>query len=223
MIVFFKCYKRFQNTLLCIQSVRHLFPEIDIRCLFLYDEDPFEYYRLAPSLENLNVKMYHDKKTYNFGNGKGSDVNGYYFTEGINKMQKLVSSENKVLFLDEDQFFTTGATIQFLLDTDFDLAYATWPAPQTPAPYGRPSVEINGAIVAVNPQRLNHLFPLPEQKEYIELLLGRELHDKAVAQGFKVVDIPTRKYTDFFGDGVHTNDIETMKQQLNAHNIPFNI
>lgn len=221
MIVFFKCYKRIERVILSIQSVRHLFPDIDIRCLLLYETHSTEYDTHKPLLENLKVTLYFDKKTYDFGPAMGSDLNGYYFTEGINKMQRLVADKSKVLFLDEDQFFTTGATIQFLLDNNFDLAYGTWPAPLGAIP--RPTVEINGAIVAIDSQKLNHLFPLPEHREYIELLLGRELHDKAVSQGFNVIKIPTRTYTNFGNDGLHTNSIEEMRSTLFAHNIPFTI
>lgn len=229
MIVFYKNYKRTDRTLLSIQSVRHLFPDIDIRCLFLYDESADEYiYEFEKEIEllkKLKVKLFFDKKKWNFSDRKaaGSSLNGYYFTEGINKIQSITKDCEKVLILDEDSFFTNGLTIEFLLKNNFDLACCYWMAPPNMVSYTeRPMLEMNGSILAINSKKLNPIFPIVEKEEYIEILLGHELFGKVRSMEDSIVlEIPTRYYDNYFGDGVHTNDIEVIKSELQKANIPY--
>ena len=223
MIVFFKNYKRTDRIYLSIQSVRHLFPTMDIRCLFLYDETINEYINDIPKFQKLGVQIYFDKKKYNFGNASaiGSALNGYYFTEGINKIQALTRDCDKVLILDEDSFFTTGETIKFLLNNDFDLACSHWGAPDPIIYKCRPKFEVNGSIICINSKKLNGLFPIIEQGEYIETLLGHELYDKCIDLEFKIIEIATRHGHNFFGDGCWTNDIEVIKAELTKANITY--
>jgi hypothetical protein len=218
MIVFFKNFRRTDRTLLSIQSVRFLFPNIPIYCLNLFLDNEHEYDDYLSEFERLNVKVFSDKKKYNFeSSAAGSRNNGFYFTEGINKMYELIKNEKKVLMLDEDSFFTTGETIKFLIENEFDFAYGTWPSPM-PNKYE----QINGSIICVNPSRLTKLFPIIEKQEYIENLLGAELHNKCLESGFKTLLIPTREYINYGGDGKHTNDIEEIKKELLKAKIPFN-
>jgi hypothetical protein len=226
MIVFYKNYKRTDRTYLSIQSVRHLFPDIDIRCLFLYDETINEYINDIPQFQKLGVQIYFDKKKYNFGNtsAAGSTLNGYYFTEGINKIQALTRDCDKVLILDEDSFFTTGTTIQFLLNNNFDLACGHWPAPPgNSLTYSeRPSFELNASIIAINSKNVNKIFPIMEKEEYVEILLGHELFTKIrEIPNSIILELETRRYTDYGGDGIHTNDIEVIKTELTKANITY--
>lgn len=225
MIVFYKNYKRTDRTLLSIQSVRFLFPAIDISCLLLYDETPSEYDEWLDAFKKFNVNLFFDKKTYNFGDtsGAGSSYNGYYFTEGINKIQKLSKESEKVLIIDEDSFFTTGETIKFLLANPFDLACCHWPAPSEMLTYSeRPQFEMNASILAINSKKLDEFFPIVEKQEYIEVLLGHELFSKVRGMENSIVlEIPTRNYTNYYGDGLHTNDIEVIKEELTKANIPY--
>jgi hypothetical protein len=229
MVVFFKNYKRTDRVLLSIQSVRFLFPDIQINCLNLYDKSADEYlygYENELNLfKKLKVNLFFDKKKYNFGDtsAAGSSYNGYYFTEGINKIQALSKDYDKVLILDEDSFFTTGDTIRFLLNNHFDLACCHWPAPPDILTYPqRPQYEMNASILAINPKTINQFFPIYEKQEYVEILLGHELFDKVRSmQGSIVYEIPTRKYNDYCGDGLHTNDINIIKQELTKANIPY--
>lgn len=215
MIVFFKNFNRTERTLLSIRSVRYLFPDIDIRCLNLFLESEHEYDEYASSFNDMNVKIFFDKKTYNFEtNGFYSMNNGFYFTEGINKIFNLTKNEEKVLMLDEDSFFTTGETLRFLLENDFDLAYGTWPSPE---PNGYE--QINASIICLNCFKLKTLFPIPEKQEWVENLLGRELHNKCVELGYKTVKIPTRDYINYGGDGIHTNNIEEIKTEMRKANM----
>lgn len=219
MIIFFKNFKRTERTLLSIQSVRHLFPNIEIYCLNLFLESEDEYAEHLELFKEFNVKLFFDKKKYNFeSSGAGSINNGFYFTEGINKMYNLTKDKEKVLMLDEDSFFTTGETIKFLLNNDFDFAYGTWPSPMP-----NNFEQINGSIVGINCLKLANLFPIPEKEEYIENLLGAELHNKCIESGLNTLLIPTRLYINYGGDGTHTNNIDEIKLELSKANIPFKI
>jgi hypothetical protein len=218
MLIFYKNFNRLDRTFLSIQSVRYLFPDIEIHCLLQYENDKSEYNKdHIYKLEELNVKLHFDKKKYNFGNnGAGSLNNGYYFTEMLNKLYSLSSDYEKVLMMDEDNFFTSGETIRFLINNEFDLAYGSWPAPGNDI-----NNSINGSILCVNCKKLKDLFPLPERKEYIEILLTRELLNKCKALNLKTLLIPTRLYTDYGGDGLFTNDVNIMKKELNNKNIKY--
>jgi len=224
MIIFYKNYKRTDRTFISIQSVKHMFPDIDVRCLFLYDNDTSEYDLDIEKFKSIGVTCYLDKKTYNFKklSAAGSSLNGYYFTEGINKIYNIVKNyDTKVLILDEDSYFTNGDTIKFLLSNQFDLGWAYWKCPPNPIRYPKRDIGINGSIVAINPKNLSKYFPIPEVQEYIEHLLGFELYDKCINDGLSVIKIPTRLYDDYCGDGTHTNDIEEMKLELVKNNINF--
>jgi hypothetical protein len=61
MIVFYKNFKRTERTLLSIQSVRHFYPDMDIRCLNLFLDNADEYKEYIEKFESLNVKLYFDK------------------------------------------------------------------------------------------------------------------------------------------------------------------
>lgn len=203
--------------LLSIASVRHLFPDIEIRILQQYVRHDAEYDGMNGELERLGVeKIYHTRKRHDpNGRPKGSwsNRNGLYFTEGLNGMMERAGDvEDKLVMLDEDHFFTTGETLRFLDGADFDLATGQWPAP--PSAKNRPSREVNGSIIAVDTRSMGEFFPLPERAEYIEILLGRELHDRAVGKKLKVIDIPTRNYTNFGGDGFHSNDTDEIRRGL---------
>jgi hypothetical protein len=217
MIIFFKNFKRTDRTLLSIQSVRHLYPNIEIYCLNLFINNKDEYSDYINLFNELNVKVFYGLKKYNFeSSAEGSKNNGLYFTEGINKMYQLSSDKTKVLMLDEDSFFTSGETIKFLLENEFDLAYGVWPAPDN-----KTILQINGSIIAFNCVSTKSIFPINEYVEYIENLLGNEVYEKCLSLGLKTIPIPTRNYTNYGNDGVHTNDINKIREELTKSKIPF--
>ena len=217
MIIFYKNYRRLERTYLSIQSVRYLFPHIEIHCLIQYKNEINEINeKHIKLLQDLNIVLHFEKKLYDFGaNGCGSTVNGYYFTEYINKIQKLSNNYEKVLILDEDNFFTTGETIHFLLNNEYDFAYGTWIEPDGTKD------SVNASIICINSKKLAELFPLPEQNEYIEPLLRRELLDKCVKLGYSTLTIPTRNYDNYGNDGLFTNDVEVIKHELKLKNIVY--
>lgn len=283
MIVFYRNYKRTERTLLCIQSVRHLFPDIDIRCLLTHDNDASEYNHTLSYFDKLNVKVYHHKKIYRFGlygenyedewvkglitkfreeqdadkeNGPGNVVDGrhhgfsysYFTIEYLNKIQSLLKDvDDKVLILDEDHFFTTGETIRFLLDTDYDLACGLYSEtmqafdPVAPRINEQHTAEraiernnefvkeqilayhVNGNIQSFNPKKLNSLFPLIPHG-CIEPALASQLLVPCVRKGYKVVSIPTRCFgLQYPRDGMHTNGVNNVSGCLNIAQIPHEI
>ncbi len=81
-------------------------------------------------LQDLNIILHFEKKKYDFGATVcGSSVNWYYFTEYINIIQKLTNDYEKVLIMYENNFFTKGEIIHFLLNNEFYLAYGAWIEP----------------------------------------------------------------------------------------------
>ena len=107
MIIFYKNYRRTERTLLSIKSVRHLFPNIQIKCLLLYNYSSTEYEDVLLDFRKLGVEIFFDKKTNNFDDGPQNvatpaGLMGFYFTEGINKIQNIMKEyDGKVLILDE--------------------------------------------------------------------------------------------------------------------------
>lgn len=225
MIVFYKNYKRTDRVLLSIQSVKHLFPELEVRCLMLYDETPDEYNEYLGLFEKFNVLTFFDKKKYNFGSHSvGMATNGFYFSEGINKIFDLVKDLNdKVVILDEDEFFTTGETLRHLLENDFDLACYYWHGFDPLIYSNRPSLEISASMLAIRPPSVAKYFPLPEQHEFVEIILGHELHDKCINDNLNVFIIPSRYHNNYMGDGIHTNDINEIIFHLEKFNIPYTL
>ena len=65
------------------------------------------------------------------------------------------------------------------------------------------------------------MFPVTEMHEYIENILGYELYDKCESEGHQILQIPTRMHYNYFGDGVCTNDINVIMDELNKANIPY--
>jgi hypothetical protein len=208
MIVAYKNYKRTERLLLCIRSVKHFMPDVQIHCLNLFDEAPAEYDSDIDAFKKLGVDVHFAKNKHKCGPGFGSPCNGFYYTEYLNYFSIMFQDLNeKVIAMDEDVYFTTGQTLAYLRDTDFDLAWANWW-------WG-----VNGGILGINFNRLAKLFPLPEIKLEIEKILKAYLLDKAVSSGFSVAKIPTRDSENYFGDGSYTNDTMKVKSDLVAAKI----
>lgn len=210
--IFYKDYKRTDRTILSIQTVRRLFPWIRICLLLQYKESVDEIEKSTLKLlYKMGVRLFLDKKKYDFGSsGANTTYNGYYFTEMINKIQKLsVDMElERVFILDEDNFFTSGETIRFLQRHDFNLAYGTWIAPNK-------TISINASCIALNIPNTKDIFPLPEKEELIEYLL--ETHLLNVIREWdspNIIQIPTRNYTDYGNDGAFVNSKEEMLQYI---------
>lgn len=234
MIIFFKCFRRIDRVYLSIQTVRYIFPKIQIECMLQYKNDINEINKNhIEKIRKLNVNIFFDKKKYDFGqSGESSIVNGFYFTEMINKAHNHYKEyDGKVLVLDEDNIFTKKTTINFLINNEFDLAYGTWGSPDTAhldsckKKYGifkeqGGNITPNASFMCFNFKKLNDFFPLPEKKFWVENLLLEELVAK-VKDNYNVKLIPTRNFYDYGGDGIFTNDIRVLKRCVHQANIKF--
>jgi hypothetical protein len=202
MIVAYKNYKRTERALLCITSVRHFLPDVEIHCINLIDEVSSEYDAYRPEFDRLGVKVHFAKNKHKCGPGICSPCNGYYYTEYLNYFNIIFKDKEKVVAMDEDVYFTTGETLRFLRDTNYDFAWATW------------WVGVNAGILGINFKKMAPLFPLSEKKVYIEIILREELLDRATQMGMSIVKIPTRHEANYFGDGTYTNDTEVIRSDL---------
>ena len=177
-------------------------PSVEVHCLFLFDNGPEEYESEASRFRDMGVVVHYDRNKHRLGPGCYSPANGCYYTEYLNYFSQIFKDEKKVLAMDEDVYFTTGETLRWMNETEFDLAWAPW------------WIGVNAAILGINFQKLGCLFPLPEKVEYIEAILRDELHKKAVDMGADIKLIPTRNHDNYFGDGSYTNDTEHIRRHL---------
>lgn len=206
MIVAYKNYRRTERLELCMRSARHFAPAAEMHCLFLFDDSPEEYGDEVGKIESLGARVHFEKNKYRLGPGCFSRANGFYYTEYLNYFSRIFAGAKKVVAMDEDVYFTTGQTLRWMADTDFDLAWASW--------HCCDGWGVNASILGINFERLAGLFPIPERMEYIETLLQSELHDRAASDGADLKEIPTRKNHDYCGDGSWTNDTDKIRRDL---------
>jgi len=213
MIVCIKNYHKNRNSSLTARSVRHFLPDSKIYLFNIYE---------TLSRENLDIDVFDGVFDFEakysgkiWGTGEGSPSNGLYFTEGINHIfDKFSSTAEKVLILDEDHFFTTGATLKELEENDYDFAWAYWFAPD-PHP-----LDMSASILSFRPAKVSHVFPLPERVQFIETLLRTELHEKLI-NTCNLHKITTRDHGDYHGDGKFTNDANFIAENLRNAGIYF--
>lgn len=206
MIVAYKNYKRTERLSLSLLSAMHFAPRAEFHCLFLYDESKDELSKDAKTIRDMGVQVHFAKSKHNVGPASNSESNGLYFTEYLNYFSKIFQNKKKVIVLDEDNYFTTGSTLKWMEETEFDLAWARWYCPRG---WG-----VNASIVGVNFEKIGHVFPLPERVEYIETLLQKELYEKAISAGAVTKEIPTRNNHNYFGDGSWTNDVNEIRRHM---------
>jgi len=210
MIFCIKNYHKNVNSSLTATSIKYFGKHHKVVLLNIYkdniDQDGLD---LSKFDEIFNFKA-----KYDFGPGEGSPANGFYFTEGINHAQRLFSNiDDKIVVLDEDHFFTNGATIKELEENEYDLAWAFWIAPP-------PESEntVSGAIISFRPKKVNILFPLPERMQYIEHLLKEEFLEK-LPNDLISYKMKNRNHGDYNGDGFFTNDHREIYNSLKNNNI----
>lgn len=206
------CIKNFHkniNSSLTAKSIKH-FGNYKIYLINVYQNKICR--------ENLDESLFEDiydfKAKYDFGPGFANPANGYYFTEGINHAFNIFKEESdKLIILDEDHFFTNGATIKELNENEYDYAWAHWASPN-PHPN-----DINAAIMSLRPSKFLNLniFPIPERMQYVETLLRLELFDK-IPNNLIKYKIKNRNYlnygAEYYGDGCFTNDHNVILQNL---------
>jgi hypothetical protein len=206
------CIKNFHkniNSSLTARSIKH-FGDHKVVLINVY-KDIIDYTDLD---KNIFDKIYNFKAKYDFGPGEGSPANGYYFTEGINHAFNCFKDTNeKIVVLDEDHFFTTGQTIKELEENEYDLAWAFWISPPPES-----DNTVSGAIISFKPKMVESLFPLPERMQYIEHLLKEEFLEK-LPDNLSSYKIKNRHHGNYYGDGFFTNDYNDIFKALKNNNI----
>lgn len=215
-----KNFKRTKDCLLTIKSIKH-FCDNEIHILNLFNESIDEYKTSELSydeeLDNMGVIQHFWKTKHNCGPGYHSPANGLYYSEGLNYCFEIFKEQNKkVIFLDENHFFTSGETISFLLNNDYDFAYGTWGNPTSD---GKDENFLpNCSLLGINFFNLRHLFPIQEILMYCEPLISQEILFKIIDKS-RVSKIPTRLKENYCGDGFHTNDYNQMYDALQKSGI----
>lgn len=206
MIVCIKNYHKNINSSLTARSVKHFLPDSKVYLINVYEDLNRDGLDSSVFDGIIDFKAKYSGKIW--GPGEGSPSNGLYFTEGINHAFNLFSdSEDKVVILDEDHFFTSGQTLRELKETEYDFAWAYWFAPD-PHP-----LDMSASILSFRPKKVSHLFPLPERVQFIETLLRTELHEKLIGNCI-IHKISTRDHGDYHGDGKFTNSHQVIEDEL---------
>lgn len=189
-------------------------PDVKIHCISLYKKSSEEYSTQEPLsdyIDNYYMKTAYvnpaNKPTDHIDSSMTSGYqnidNGKYFVEGFNYVyEKFGHLDEKVLMLAEDHFFTKAKTLQFLRNTDYDLAYAPWDSIK----------DANASIISINFSKVD-CFPLPVPEGVpVEIHLKYFLVMQVPYD--RKVRIPTRVHIDYMGDGKYTNSSEEIKLQL---------
>lgn len=200
LVVCFKNFFRNRHVNLTAKSIRHFVPNAKLFCLCLYKHDKSEY----DSQEPLNMQcFYRQTKYHGFGPGAANPKNNCFFSEGYNFIYEYFKDfEDKILMLAEDHFFTTGATLNEVVEYDYDAAYGSW----------RGDTLVNGSILAIKPKKVSNFFPLDETD-------ARNIEDnlyKCFLAGVKQkAQLSTRgPEIDYHGDGIYTNDADIIEEEL---------
>jgi hypothetical protein len=190
---------------LTARSIKHFLHDAEFNVLNLYKESVSEYDG-QPPLFTGNVYSRQSKYT-GMGSSVGNLANNLFFSEGYNIIADLYKGcDQKILMICEDHFFTTGATLRELRDTEFDLAVAPWDS------YGiHRNIEnrgVNGSLLCVRPTKVS--FPIPEKKEPVEGVMQGWFDE----QKCKKHRLSTRDAIDYKGDGFYSNSAKEIEEAL---------
>jgi hypothetical protein len=221
MIVAFRNFFRNKTVNLTARSIRHFRPDVKIYCISFYKHDSSEYDTQEPLLDFIEETRVATKYVNSTGkptdhvdttqtSGYANPDNAKYFAEGYNEIWKLLRGTNdKVLMLAEDHFFTTGETLKELEEHDFALAYAPWDHPS--------ELDANGSIICMNLAHLDALFPIPEEGHMIEHRIWESVVNRVKEE--HRYKIKNRRRINYFGDGMYTNSSEEIENELRKANI----
>ena len=132
-----------------------------------------------------------------------NSINTLFFSEGYNAVYDHFKDYNgKLLCMNEDQFFTTGKTIQDLKENDFDLAWANWNWPT--------NLSVNGSILCFNPSKCSSLFPLPEFPVFVDSCYYEFIVARQKRHQLKLYKMKYRNGEDYGNDGIRTNNYHVM-------------
>lgn len=222
MIVCFKNFKRNKMVNLTATSIRHFLPEVEIFCYTLYKHDynaeyssqePLHDYikELTAPTKYISPIDVHDSSQYGTTSGFANPCNGMYFCEGYNLIYETWEGyDQPVLILGEDHFFTTGETLNELVNSDYDVAYGDWDS--WPG-----HLRANGSILCIVPSKVSNIFPIPEVVGSIEDQVGEFLL-KHIPEN-RLHKLSTRDALNYHGDGMYTNSSDEMISMIKEHGI----
>jgi len=216
--VCFRNFYRNKMVNLSAKSIKHFLPRANIHCVSLY-KDTYDEYKDQEPLDNhiinivaktkyvnKNPDAVHDHVDTTKTSGYAHPDNGLWFSEGYNIIFNIFKQyDEPVVMLSEDHFFTTGAVLREIVENSYDIAYAS----------GDRDINANGSLLVINPQKVKHLFPLPEVRVPIESLLETHL----VSRVENRYSIKHRKWIDYCGDGIYTNSSADMIREMKASGI----
>ena len=217
LFVVLKNFQRNRMVNLTATSVKHFLPNASIYCLTLYKESMDEYASQEPLLpfiteftektKFVSGKDIHDSNNPHEVSGFGHPNNGAFFAEGYNMIfEKFRGSDQKVLMLAEDHFFTSGQTLREVVDVDWDLAYGPWAEWQG-------CYSVNGSILGVVPSKVGHCFPVGEMENVTVEWLFYNMLIRQVDKD-RVHAFSTRREDNYFGDGMYTNSSEVIEEKM---------
>jgi hypothetical protein len=216
MIFAFRNFFRNKTVNLTARSIRHFIPDAEIYCVSFYKRDPSEYDSQEPLLDFITefrqqtkyvnpIDKPTDHEDTTQTSGYANPDNAKYFAEGYNAIWKTFRyTDDKVVMLAEDHFFTTGATLRELEENEFVLAYAPWDHPS--------ELDANGSILCMNLMHLDSLFPIPEEGHMIEHRIWHSVVNNVRED--RRYKIKNRRRIDYHGDGMYTNSSVEIENEL---------
>ena len=214
MIVVYKNFFRNRMVNLSKKSVQHFLPDAKFYAVSLFKHSTDEYASQEP-LDADIVNCYRQTK-WVLNNNRPLDTtvdsesagyaylgNARLFCEGLNFVyEEFKHTNEKVLMLAEDHFFTTGETLRELTNNEFDWSYGTWTN----------STDVNGSILCFRPQALSYLLPIEEGMGTVEPYLEEKI--TLQVDPSKRHRLTTRHHLDYHGDGFYTNSSDAMTTAL---------
>lgn len=200
-------------------SVKHFIPDAEFHCITFYKQSVDEYDSsepLHPWINEIKVKTKYVNDNQRPTDSDNIVTSGYanpdnvlFFTEWYNIGYEMFKDvDEKVLFLGEDHYFTTGQTLKELVEVDFDVAFAQWDKPHVCW------YEANASILCFKPNLFKGVFPIPEVKtgHLIETVMGYHIVLNVPRE--RVHTLSTRLGIDYMNDGSYTNSSEFIKTEL---------
>lgn len=211
----YKNYKRSEELMLSVRSLRHFLPGAEVHCILLHDESPEEYSKYAEAFESLGVLCHHFAKAHK-DQPSDDGREGCHVAEWINHAYRIFPSRSRVVLMEETNYFTSGETLSIIMDQDWDLVYGFTFAINHELKHVPkfPRSNMSKRMLAINFNLMRDSFPMPEVPDDARVLLGHYLYDRAYEMKARVISMRTRNHTNYEGDGTWTDNINEIKDHL---------
>jgi hypothetical protein len=178
--------------------------------LNLYDVFSTEYDKHLESFEELNAKCVFRKKVHTVD--RAGPHMGLHVTEWMNAVQSIFPDKERVVVMDETNYFTTGVTLREIVNNAWDLAFGL----RITSSYGLTGIKknISYKMLGVNMKLFADVFPLKEIEENPCSILGLSLYNHGLDKTYRLRELFYRNDTNYNGDGTYTEDIEEMRHMM---------